>query len=247
MGWNGYVFNTENGLYTVRFRQYSPVLGRWLERDRAGYVDGSNLYEMLRSNPGSFSDPTGLASVVSTGDVVRSAGIILQTWWRHHRTHFKTCDDCKAVELEEGQCDCMWTGETAFTSGGSPTDVEDAKAALKQITAAHKAAEWAKSGLKAWRLPLLLRSVGTDNNWDTVIGLAIAIGEQWPLKEMWVELSKTCCVREQRWVGSVTFSNHYSLRVKKRPSRWYACTNPDLGGTMWDMRFVSLAACGETS
>jgi hypothetical protein len=48
------------GLYCVRNRYLHPRLGRWLERDRAGYVDGMNLYQYVMSNPAGLVDPTGL-------------------------------------------------------------------------------------------------------------------------------------------------------------------------------------------
>ncbi len=62
-GYCGFVFNAENALYTVRFRWYDPVTGRWLQRDPAGYVDGVNLYEMLGSSPLVYLDPFGLNRV----------------------------------------------------------------------------------------------------------------------------------------------------------------------------------------
>ena len=60
VGYCGYVFNEDSGLYTVRFRTYSPTLGRWLERDPAGYVDGMGLYEYVRGGPIAAVDPWGL-------------------------------------------------------------------------------------------------------------------------------------------------------------------------------------------
>lgn len=39
---------------------YSPVQGRWLERDPAGYVDGMNRYQEAHSAPTGFIDPYGL-------------------------------------------------------------------------------------------------------------------------------------------------------------------------------------------
>jgi RHS repeat-associated protein len=63
IGWDGYVFNSEvsgAGLYHVRFRWYSPELGRWMERDPVGYVDGMHLYCYARVNPLLFVDPSGL-------------------------------------------------------------------------------------------------------------------------------------------------------------------------------------------
>lgn len=61
-GWDGYLFDAESALYTVRFRTYEPVLGRWMERDPYGYADGSNLMEYVRSTPALASDLSGLWS-----------------------------------------------------------------------------------------------------------------------------------------------------------------------------------------
>ena len=56
----GYRLDHETGLYEVRNRMYHPMYGRWLQRDPAGYVDGQNLYEYVRSNPIMGIDPWGL-------------------------------------------------------------------------------------------------------------------------------------------------------------------------------------------
>jgi RHS repeat-associated protein len=48
--------DSNTGLYHFRHRDYSPTLGRWLEQDPAGYVNGANLYAICLSpdsNPGS--------------------------------------------------------------------------------------------------------------------------------------------------------------------------------------------------
>jgi RHS repeat-associated protein len=60
VGYCGYIYNEDTGLYTVRYRTYSAVLGRWLRRDPAGYVDGLNNYAYLNSAPVGAVDPTGL-------------------------------------------------------------------------------------------------------------------------------------------------------------------------------------------
>ena len=64
IGWDGYIFNPEisaAGLYTVRFRWYSPDAGRWLERDPAGYARVMmNLKQYVISNPIILRDPSGL-------------------------------------------------------------------------------------------------------------------------------------------------------------------------------------------
>lgn len=56
----GYYRDDETGLYHVRHRMYHPQLGRWLQRDPAGYVDGLNLYEYVGGNPIGAVDPSGL-------------------------------------------------------------------------------------------------------------------------------------------------------------------------------------------
>ena len=58
--WTGQRYDSTNNLYHFWARTYSPVLGRWLQRDPLGYVDGMNLYEYVSSNPMTFSDSLGL-------------------------------------------------------------------------------------------------------------------------------------------------------------------------------------------
>jgi RHS repeat-associated protein len=60
VGYCGYIHNEDTGLYTVRFRTYSPALGRWLTRDPLDYADSMNLMEYCRSSPSMWLDPTGL-------------------------------------------------------------------------------------------------------------------------------------------------------------------------------------------
>jgi len=51
------------GLWYYRNRMYSSRLGRFLQRDPAGYVDGFNLYAYVRNNPLGFVDALGLGRV----------------------------------------------------------------------------------------------------------------------------------------------------------------------------------------
>ena len=55
----GYRFDAETGLYHVRHRMYHPTLGRWIQRDPAGYVDGMGLYAYVASEPTVRTDPLG--------------------------------------------------------------------------------------------------------------------------------------------------------------------------------------------
>jgi len=56
----GYLLDGETGLYRVRHRYYHPTLGRWVQWDLGGYVDGMSLYEYVGSSPLCYLDPYGL-------------------------------------------------------------------------------------------------------------------------------------------------------------------------------------------
>ncbi|MEK9497999.1 RHS repeat domain-containing protein [Photorhabdus sp. P32] len=50
------------GLYYYGYRYYQPWVGRWLSADPAGTVDGLNLYRMVKNNPSTLIDISGLNS-----------------------------------------------------------------------------------------------------------------------------------------------------------------------------------------
>ncbi len=54
------------GLYYYGYRYYMPWIGRWLNPDPAGTVDGLNLYRMVRNNPVNLIDPDGNAPIETT-------------------------------------------------------------------------------------------------------------------------------------------------------------------------------------
>jgi insecticidal toxin complex protein TccC len=54
------------GLYYYGYRYYQPWLGRWLNPDPAGTVDGLNLFCMVRNNPTSLIDNDGCVSAKLT-------------------------------------------------------------------------------------------------------------------------------------------------------------------------------------
>lgn len=53
----------ETGLIYFGCRYYDPIIGRWISKDPAGFVDGSNLYAYCHNNPLKLCDPFGLKSV----------------------------------------------------------------------------------------------------------------------------------------------------------------------------------------
>jgi len=58
-GYTGRRWDAEAGLWYYRAREYHPGLGRFLQRDPAGYVDGLNLYAYVANNPLAYVDPSG--------------------------------------------------------------------------------------------------------------------------------------------------------------------------------------------
>jgi len=70
----GYRFDPETSLYHVRHRMYHPTLGRWLQRDPLGYVDGMSLYEYCGTDPLFGRDPLGLGRKLTQLDRAAIAG-----------------------------------------------------------------------------------------------------------------------------------------------------------------------------
>ncbi|MBP7937790.1 MAG: RHS repeat-associated core domain-containing protein [Phycisphaerae bacterium] len=58
--WTGQRYDPAVRLYHFWARSYSPALGRWLQRDPLGYVDGVGLYEYVAGQPLDYYDPYGL-------------------------------------------------------------------------------------------------------------------------------------------------------------------------------------------
>ncbi|MCT8342091.1 RHS repeat protein [Photorhabdus kleinii] len=52
------------GFYYYGYRYYQPWVGRWLSADPAGTIDGLNLYRMVRNNPSTLVDISGLNSEI---------------------------------------------------------------------------------------------------------------------------------------------------------------------------------------
>ena len=77
----GYRYDPESALYHVRNRVYHPTLGRWLQRDPLGYVDGMGLYEYCGGMPGAATDPQGLEGL-DFGMGVSVGGFSLMDWTR---------------------------------------------------------------------------------------------------------------------------------------------------------------------
>jgi RHS repeat-associated protein len=61
--YQGMSLDQVTGLYYARNRNYDPALGRWINQDPAGYINGANTYQFVMSNPVVNVDPWGLWSL----------------------------------------------------------------------------------------------------------------------------------------------------------------------------------------
>ncbi|MCB2129154.1 MAG: RHS repeat-associated core domain-containing protein [Rhodobacteraceae bacterium] len=55
----GQWFQAESGLHQNWMRDYDPTMGRYIEADPLGLVDGASVYGYVRQNPGRWADPRG--------------------------------------------------------------------------------------------------------------------------------------------------------------------------------------------
>jgi RHS repeat-associated protein len=75
IGYQGLMLDLESGSIYDCARFLSPLLGKFMSRDGAGYSFGANLYEYVLSNPPNLRDPTGRGPV-GVGHGIGGGGII---------------------------------------------------------------------------------------------------------------------------------------------------------------------------
>jgi len=141
--WDG-----DTGLYYYRMRDYGPDLGRFLQADPAGYVDGMNLYAYCGNNPGNWVDPWGMVS------------------WRRVAGGFKCVGGL--IEFGAGVSLCAatsWTGVGA--AGGALVAAHGADVGLsgwRQMLSGEQTDSFTSQNLQAFGM-----SRQTANNIDTTI------------------------------------------------------------------------------
>jgi RHS repeat-associated protein len=71
--YTGQAWMPEVGLYYYKARMYSPQLGRFMQPDPIGYVNGPNIYNYVGSDPVNRSDSSGMVWGVPVGTVYQDA------------------------------------------------------------------------------------------------------------------------------------------------------------------------------
>jgi len=75
--YTGREYDWETGIYYYRARSYNPELGRFLQQDPEGMVDGPNMYVYVGNNPVNKVDPSGTFPWVA----LAAAAIIVAVGW----------------------------------------------------------------------------------------------------------------------------------------------------------------------
>jgi RHS repeat-associated protein len=75
----------ETGLYYFGSRYYAPWLGRWTSTDKAGFIDGLNLYRYCRNAPTTNTDPSGTDTIPFSGFTGNESYADLQAFARANR------------------------------------------------------------------------------------------------------------------------------------------------------------------
>ncbi len=66
--------NDTTGMYFYRARYYDPVLKRFISEDPIGSLAGTNFYAYVRGNPLRYTDPSGLNTMITAGEITIAFG-----------------------------------------------------------------------------------------------------------------------------------------------------------------------------
>ena len=83
-GYTGRRYDNETKLYHYRNRAYDPSLGRFIQTDPKGYVDGYNLYAYVTNNPLRYLDPMGTTALANALSQSRSY-TSTQSGWSNYK------------------------------------------------------------------------------------------------------------------------------------------------------------------
>ena len=133
IGHQGLMHDKEFGLIYNRARYLSPKLGRFLQRDPLGYVDGMSLYEYVGSGPVRRRDPSGRTPTLVDGRGAvrymtdRKKSIALRTRAEDTGNHnYVIADGPKITPDDCPSCAFVWVH-------GYNNDLNTAKGNLAQV------------------------------------------------------------------------------------------------------------------
>ena len=112
----GQWFQSEAGLHQNWMRDYDPTLGRYLQADPLGLVDGASVYGYALQNPGRYVDPRGERGILG-GLIGGGSNALLQFginyfYYRDIRTAARCIDLWK-----------VWVGTVWGATGLSPNSL----------------------------------------------------------------------------------------------------------------------------
>ena len=87
--YTGRQYDAESGLYHYRARAYSADIGRFMQQDPAGMVDGANMYAYVGNNPVNGRDPSGM----------------LPIWWKAYQRCSNLFNSCSALAYKDYSID----------------------------------------------------------------------------------------------------------------------------------------------
>ena len=98
----GQWFQAESGLHQNWMRDYDPALGRYLQADPLGLVDGAGVYGYALQNPGRWTDPRGEESTALI--FYRNYRDMKRSNWRDSDKYFHCKSNCEATQcnIEDG-------------------------------------------------------------------------------------------------------------------------------------------------
>jgi RHS repeat-associated protein len=105
--------DTTSGLYHLRNRDYSPLLGRWVQRDPLEYLArDTNLYRYTSNSAVTYTDPTGLLKFrVSTIDCRVTLIVKVKFVWKDSATSTWTVARQVAFKTAfERRVEAAWNG-----------------------------------------------------------------------------------------------------------------------------------------
>jgi len=137
-GYAGYQWDSVIGCYHVRYRVYSPEIGRWLTRDPIEYESGSlNQYQYTHADPEFFVDPWGLQEQAPTGSQPNGSDpskapppkkkvVPKITIDFHNKNKHKPKSWKEAADQAAAQCGGCKTHEVVLGGEGAPGKIDPA-------------------------------------------------------------------------------------------------------------------------